>query len=403
MTTALSDRPAAADRPSRLAAPLIRRLQAAYARHAAAPGAADAPAFTLTLPDGATHRFGAGEPAFAVIARGRPGVAALASLDETRVAEAYMAGSLDFEGDLLALLALRPLLSDRHPLQALWFKAIHPLVFGQVASDAKWIAEHYDEDPDFYGLFLDRERCYSHGLFAADDEPLDDAIRRKLDFALEAVGAQPGDRVLDIGAGWGAMTAHGGRRGVRITSLTISEPSERWVQELIDREDLPSRVLREHFLEHRLPPGEPPYDAIVNLGVTEHLPDYRASLAQYGRLLKPGGRVYLDACAARTKFPFSSFTYRHIFPGNATPLCLHEYLTEVAKTRFEVLAVHNDRHDYELTCHRWATALERGRPTIAARWGEGLFRRFQLYLWGCVDCFRRDLISAHRVVLGLPG
>jgi 2-polyprenyl-3-methyl-5-hydroxy-6-metoxy-1,4-benzoquinol methylase len=189
---------------------------------------------------------------------------------------------------------------------------------------------------------------------------------------LTAVDARPGERVLDIGAGWGAMTEHGGRRGVRVTSLTISEPSARYVDALIREHDLPCRVLREHFLEYV--PGER-FDAIVNLGVTEHLPDYAASLAQYRRLLRPGGKLYLDACSTPVKFPFSSFVYRHIFPGNATLLCLHDFLAEVAKTPFEVLAVYNDRHSYELTCRRWAENLERARETIVSRWGQALFRR----------------------------
>lgn len=374
-----------------------RRLGRAYEAHRA--GGAELPSFRLVVDGGAAHEFGSGEPAFTLTLRNRAGRAALASLDETRFALAYLRGDVDFEGDVLALLRLRPLVSDRHPMRELWSKVLHPLVFGQARSDEKWVAQHYDAEADFYLLFLDRRRCYSHGLFESPEESLDDAILRKLDFALEAVGARPGDRVLDIGAGWGTMTEHGGRRGLRVTSLTISQPSEAYVQALIDRQGLPCRVLRRHFLEYR---EAEPYDAIVNLGVTEHLPDYAASLEQYRRLLKPGGRLYLDACASRVKFPFSSFTYRFVFPGNATPLCLHDYLAEVAKTPFEVLEVHNDRESYRLTCQRWAENLERHRAEIARRWGEPLFRRFQLYLWGCVDAMERDAIGAYRVVLRLP-
>ena len=160
-------------------------------------------------------------------------------------------------------------------------------------------------------------------------------------------------------------------------------------------------MLREHFLEYS-PPESERFDAILNLGVTEHLPDYRATLAQYRRLLKPGGKVYLDASSSPVKYPFSSYIYRHIYPGNATPLCLHDYLAEVAKTPFELLAVHNDRHSYELTARHWAENLERAREEIVARWGQPLFRRFQLYLWGVVDVFRRNDMGAYRVILQLP-
>ncbi len=194
------------------------------------------------------------------------------------------------------------------------------------------------------------------------------------------------------------MTEYGGQQGLRVTSLTISEPSAQYVAALIREQQLPCQVVRQHFLTYQ----DEPFDAIVNLGVTEHLPDYVATLAQYQRLLRPGGRVYLDACAARSKFPFKSFTYRYVFPGNATPLCLHEYLAAVAQTPFEVIAVENDRRSYELTSRHWATRLEAARDLITARWGKALFRRFQLYLWGCVDVFARDQCGAYRLVLELP-
>lgn len=393
-------KPADAGTPRRfdLAGIAARRLDRAHRERQAAGEAL--PAFRVVAEDGSAVTVGDGEPAFSVMVRDRTGRAALASLDETRIALAYMEGHLDFEGDLAAVLAQRALVTDRHPLRALWSKLLHPLVFGQVASDVKWVAEHYDEDAGFYGLFLDSRRCYSHGLFSSPEQPLDDAILAKLDFALEAVRARPGQRVLDIGAGWGAMTEHGGQRGLRVTSLTISKPSEDFVSALIEREGLPCRVERRHFLEYR---NDEPFDAIVNLGVTEHLPDYPATLAQYRRLLEPGGRVYLDACASRTKFPFCSFLYRFVFPGNATPLCLHDYLAAVAETPFEVVGVWNDRENYLLTCLHWAENLERHQREIERRFGQRQFRRFQLYLRGCVDAFEKYDIGAYRVVLELPG
>jgi cyclopropane-fatty-acyl-phospholipid synthase len=184
-----------------------------------------------------------------------------------------------------------------------------------------------------------------------------------------------------------------------VTSLTISAESERYVNELIARENLDCRVVREHFLEYAC---EERFDAIVNLGVTEHLPDYAATLAQYERLLKPGGRVFLDACAARQKYAFSSFVLSHIWPGNTTPLQLTDYLDAVARTPFELIEVRNDRHNYLLTTRHWAENLDRRRDEIVARWGERLYRRFRLYLWGCVHSFSTDDVTAYRLLLELP-
>jgi cyclopropane-fatty-acyl-phospholipid synthase len=355
--------------------------------------------FAVELPDGQRVRVGRGQPAFSLRARNAAGVRALASLDRTRMAEAYIHEDLDFEGDILQLLSIREVFPERRMLSVLG-RALRPLLFGQIESDHRWIAAHYDEDPDFYLLFLDRRhRCYSQAIFEHGDEPLEQAVTRKLDFAIEAAGIRPGDRVLDIGGGWGAFTEYAGRRGIHVTSLTISQRSEQFISALIDRERLPCRVLRQHLLAHT---ADEPYDAIVNLGVTEHLPDYSGTFAKYATLLKPGGRVYIDASASREKGRVSTFFLRHIFPGNGSPLCLQEYVTALAATPFELHGVHNDRENYRLTSLRWAENLDAARSTIVQRWGATQYRRFQLYLWGCVDGFQRNTIQAYRVVFGLP-
>jgi cyclopropane-fatty-acyl-phospholipid synthase len=339
---------------------------------------------------------GRGEPAATLVVNDPRGIAALSTLDTLRIGEAYLAGWLDVIGDLSRLLALRDLFTDRHPLRFL-YRFVRPMLFGQLSSDRSFIAEHYDTDPEFYLMFLDqRHRCYSHAVFAHDAESLEDAMSRKLEFALESIGAKAGDRVLDIGGGWGAFVEFAGKRGIRVTSLTISEPSRRFIQELIDRGALPCEVRLEHFFEHR--PSEP-YDAIVNLGVTEHLPDYAATIERYHELLKPTGHVYLDASAARTRHDLSSFFERYIFRGNGTPLHLPEYVDAVTRSPMQLLTVIDDRDNYRLTTQHWAEGLDRHREEIERRWGRAEHRRFQIYLWGCVDGFRRDELQAYRLVM----
>ncbi|HEX8358854.1 MAG TPA: class I SAM-dependent methyltransferase [Longimicrobium sp.] len=371
----------------------IRLLQLRIAPSTAAP------AFALRMLDGSERVFGEGPTAFTLVLRGPRGASALASMDKLAVADAYVEGSLDVEGDLERAFEIRTTLNDRHPLRFAW-RFLRPLLFGRTRADAAFIAEHYDNEAEFFLKFLDtRHRCYSHGLFRHDAEPLEDAITRKLVTALDAVGARPGDRVLDIGGGWGAMTELGGRRGIRVTSLTISKASEDFIRALIDRQGLPSRVLREHLMDHV--PDEP-YDAIVNLGVTEHLPDYPGTLRKYQSLLKPGGRIYLDASATRRKHSHSTFTETRIFPGDGSLMSLHDYLAAVAESPFQVISVHDDRHNYELTCRAWARNLDLHRGEIERRWGSRLYRTFRLYLWGSADAFRRDITQAYHVVLRLP-
>ncbi len=263
----------------------------------------------------------------------------------------------------------------------------------------KAISSHYEHDQDFFLLFMDETRCYSQAVFERDDEEFARAQRRKLDYALQACQLKPGDRLLDVGGGWGTLTEYAGRHGIQVTSLTVSRKSEQFLAELIQQGQLPCQVHYQDFFEYA---AAEPYDVIAILGVMEHLTDYPAVLRQLLRLLKPGGRVYLDASAFREKYSKSTFISRYIFPGNHAFFCLHDFLAEVDKTAFEVLAVHNDRHSYYLTCKAWAENLEAAREEVVQRWGEQLYRSFRIYLWGSAYSFASHGLEAFRVVLERP-
>lgn len=368
-------------------------------RYSAYFGSNGSAAFALRAPDGTRHDFGNGQPRFTLAASDSRGLEALATLDQLVIAESYLHGHLDVEGDVATVLAHRNFFPDVHPLFTAW-QFLKPRLTGQVRSDEQWISHHYDIEADFFLLFLDRRhRCYSHGIFENDAESLEDAIARKMGFALDSIEAKPGHRVLDVGGGWGAFTQYAGCKDVQVTSLTISRESEKFLNELIARERIPCSARYEHLYEHA--PNEP-YDSIVVLGVTEHLPDYDKSLAKYRSLLKPGGKVYLDASAKRKKYDVSAFLRRHIYPGNGSPMCLHDYLRAVAESPFQLEGVWDDRHSYALTAKHWATRLDANKDEAQRRWGMAQYRKFRLFLWGCADGFGRDDLQAYRVVLRLP-
>ena len=127
-----------------------------------------------------------------------------------------------------------------------------------------------------------------------------------------------------------------------------------------------------------------------------------ASLARYAALLKPGGNVYLDALAMRRKRNVSTFMKRYVYPGSSAPLLLHDYLKHVARSPFQLLSVTDDRHNYYLTCREWAQRLDAAREDIVRRWGEPIYRRFRLFLWGSAAGFDTGLVQAYRWVLHLP-
>jgi cyclopropane-fatty-acyl-phospholipid synthase len=379
-------------RVGQVVAALQRRYQRFFTTEPAIP-------FGVAPAGGPVHTFGPGDPAFTIVVRDGRGAKALAGLDQFGIAVAYLQGWLDVDGDLAAALRMRQFFRDFHPLT--WVSQLAPaLLRGRKEHDRRAISAHYDEDSEFFLTFLDtRHRCYTEGVFARDDEPLEDAMTRKMDLAIDAIGVKPGDHVLEVGGGWGAFAEYAGKRGIEVTTLTLSQESERYLNELVDREGVPVHVVRRHVFGYTSPR---PFDAIVNMGVTEHLPDYRTSLRKYAELLKPGGHVYLDALAMRRKRAVSTFMKRYIYPGNSAPLLLHQYLQQVARSRFELLSIVDDRHNYYLTCQEWARRLDAARDEIVRRWGDPAYRRFRLFLWGSAAGFDTGLVQAYRWVLRLP-
>ncbi len=375
-------------------AALQRRYQTFIATEPAVP-------FAVAPAGAQAHLFGTGDPVFTITVKDTRGAKALAGLDQFGVAVAYLQGWLDVDGDLAAALRMRKFFNDFHPIAFLSRFTPAALIQGRKENDRRNISAHYDEDSEFFLSFLDtRHRCYTEGVFASDDEPLEDAMTRKMDLALEAIEVKPGDRVLEVGGGWGAFSEHAARRGIDVTTTTLAVESERYLKDLFAREKLPVNVVRQHIFGYH---SDQKFDAIVNMGVTEHLPDYKTTLAKYAELLRPGGKVYLDALAMRRKHGISTFMKRYIYPGNSAPLLLHQYLRHVSRSPFELISVADDRHNYYLTCREWARRLDERRDEIVARWGEPLYRRFRLFLWGSAAGFDTGLVQAYRWVLKMPG
>ncbi len=354
--------------------------------------------FSVCLPNGDIYKFGNGDPAFTVSIKDQHTLYTVMRFDELSFAEAYINGRLDIEGSMWDVMRCRETLSDMHPLHGIW-RRMAPLIVGQLRTNKQAVADHYEYDSEFFIKFMDATRCYSQAVFEHDDEPLESAQRRKLEFVVESCGLKPCDRVLDVGGGWGTFVEYAGKKGIHVTALTIARQSEHFINNLIQRLQLPCKVIYGDFYEHASPE---PYDAIVILGVMEHLPDYAAVVRQFQRLLKPGGKIYLDASSFREKYSKSTFISRYVFPGNHRYFCLHDFLAEISKTSFEVISVHNDRHSYYLTCREWAKNLEAKREEIVKHWGERVYRIFRLYLWGASHLFFNRSMDAFRVVLERP-
>ncbi|GAA3179851.1 hypothetical protein GCM10010531_37340 [Blastococcus jejuensis] len=206
--------------------------------------------------------------------------------------------------------------------------------------------------------------------------------------------------MLDVGGGWGAFLEFASRRGLHITSLTLSQASADYLRSLVAQESLSTAtVVRRHLFDYR---PDRRFDAIVNMGVTEHLPNYAATLRSYQRLLRPGGRIYIDALAMRKRHHVSSYMSKYIYPGDASPLILHRFLREVARSPFSIEAIVDERENYYLTCKAWAQRLDKARVDVEARWGRQMYRRYSAFLWGSASGFWTGHLDAYRLHLQLP-
>jgi cyclopropane-fatty-acyl-phospholipid synthase len=355
--------------------------------------------FSIELPDGARRQVGEGKPEFHVGLRNDRALRALKTLDEGDIAEAYLQGDIDLEGDMLKPFALRTLLDDSHPLVAVW-RFVQPLLFGQVYTNKQAISSHYNADPKLFLSFLDPVfPAYSQGVYVDDDEPLAKALERKFDWAIEKCELGPGKKVLEIGPGWGAFAGHALQGGVDFTGITISEVSQSYLKSKLanfgDRFD----ILLTDFLEYE--PKER-FDAIVIMGVIEHLPHYELVLKKFHHLLKPGGLVFLDGSAARKKYELSTFMVRHIYPGNHSFLVLDDLLNKLARTNLELMEVHNDRWSYFLTFKQWALNLEASKDYVQRTFGDFEYRKFRLYLCGAAYEFLTRNLDCYRLMLYKP-
>jgi cyclopropane-fatty-acyl-phospholipid synthase len=355
--------------------------------------------FQVTLPNGTVQHFGPAAPSFSVTLKNDRALKALASIDEGKIGDSYLAGDFDIEGDMIAPFALRGSMKDFHLVTAAW-RFIQPFLFGQVHTNRQAITAHYDIDPEFFLSFLDPiTPCYTQGVYENEDETLDVATLRKFDYCFEKLGLKRGDHILEIGPGWGAWFEYASKRGVKCTGITISQTSIDYLNGRAKKLGHDWELINADLLAYET---DRKYDAIVIMGVIEHLPQYKKVLDRFAKLLKPGGRVFLDGSACIKKYELSSFMVKYIYGGNHSFLVLDDFLNKLAQTPFEIMELWNDRISYFLTFRQWARNFDANREAVVNKFGDFNFRRFRLYLWGATYEFQSRSLDCYRMILELP-
>jgi len=316
--------------------------------------------------------------------------------NQLALANAYLHGDFDISGDFAQVMAIRDLLpggtTPRQAARFLWDLCIAPATSVNRAA----IDSHYTLGDDFYHTFIDRKyHFYSQCLFDDPSESLEQAAEHKLERMWDALQLRPGDRLLDIGAGWGGVGLYCARRGVNVTAITLAADSARYMRELYRAEGLDVSVIQGDFLTYQ---PEQPFDHAVIYGVIEHLPNYAKFSTRTWELLKPNGQLYLDGSASIDKFAVTGFTRKYIWPGHHTFMSLPGVQQALLRHGFDILGVDNETKDYALTMRHWATRFDAASDNVIGRWGEETYRKFRIYLWAGAHALETNRLQAYHMV-----
>ena len=344
------------------------------------------------------------------------------------LARAWVQGLLDVDGDLEAVVRARAAFQEVHLSAAsrarLAFTALRvagagvlkrppvPAIEARVsgrrtslARDRGAVRHHYDFSNRFYELVLGPTMVYSCAYFAAPDDTLETAQERKLDVICRKLRLAEGDRLLDIGCGWGALVLHAAKRyGVDAVGVTLSEPQAELARSRAEQLGVQDRV--EIRVQDYREIADGPFDKIASVGMYEHVG--RAQLDVYAgavmALLPPGG-LFLNHGITRL-LPHApepdDFITRYVFPDSA----LHpvsDVVTAMQSAGLEVRDVESLREHYALTLRRWVANLAQHRDETVAEVGVERERVWRLYMLGSALGFEAGEISVHQVLAARPG
>jgi cyclopropane-fatty-acyl-phospholipid synthase len=355
---------------------------------------------------------------------------------ELGLARAWVAGEIDVEGDLYAVLdRLAALIWERGDPDK---EAVHPVLDPRMRAVARGIAQlagpwpppappaeeirrrtgalhtkrrdkqaishHYDVGNDFYEMVLGPSMVYSCAYWdAASGFSLEDAQRDKLDLVCRKLALKEGDRLLDVGCGWGSMAMHAAREyGVRVTGVTLSGEQAAYARKRIAEEGLTDRI--EIRVQDYRDVRDGPYDAISSIGMAEHVGSarYREYADDLYALLKPGGRLLNHQIARRPEkdedaYKIDDFIDAYVFPdGELAPL--GRTVATLEEAGFEARDVESIREHYALTLRRWVANLEAHWAEAVRATSPGRARVWRLYMAASALSFERNRIGVNQIL-----
>jgi cyclopropane-fatty-acyl-phospholipid synthase len=376
--------------PSTRTFPFDRVLLRAFLRLAGRPP------IRCVLTDGDTVYVGSGDPVATLRFRDRRALHHLLRAPELGFGEGYTDGSIEVDGDLVAL------------VDAAYVREVHPVVNwllfqprrarpNTLSGSRDNIHRHYDLGNDFYRLWLDERMVYTCAYFPTPDATLEDAQMAKMHHVSRKVALRPGERVVEAGCGWGALALHMARHyGVTVRAFNISREQIEYAREQAAKEGLGDRV---EFIEDDYRNITGTYDCFMSVGMLEHVgPDHYRDLGRViDRCLPAHGRGLIHTIGRNRSMRLNAWIEKHVFPGGYPP-SLAEMMPIFEPFRLSVLDVENLRLHYEKTAWHWLQRFERHVDEVARMFDDRFVRAWRLYLAGTTVAFRTALLQLFQVV-----
>jgi cyclopropane-fatty-acyl-phospholipid synthase len=273
-----------------------------------------------------------------------------------------------------------------------------------IERDKRSVTHHYDVSNDFFALWLDKSMTYSCAFFSRDGSSLEAAQAAKLDLICAKLALEKGERMLDVGCGWGSLAIYAAREyGVSATGITLSEPQARLARQRAQEAGVGDRV-DFRVMDYRELNDEP-FDKIASIGMVEHvgsvqIDEYAQTLA---RLLRSGGQLLNHGIARlRVGEPEAGpFSERYVFP-DAAPLHLSRIQTAIERGGLETQHVEGFRMDYAETLTHWAQRLDDHADEAERLVGPERMRIWRVYLRAARNNFTSGFTSVYQVRSSKP-